>query len=122
MSELKQVCIYFLSGNCKYGNNCTKVHITPTTNILNEIEKKGPTICNYYPNCKFSSIDCKKLHVDSESQHEKEITSLGKYYFKIIKYETTDQYKLGQIERIKYMIKNDLDILKDTWECLSECK
>lgn len=122
MSELKQVCIHFMSGNCKYGNTCTKVHISPTTDILQEIEKKGPAICNFYPNCKFTSADCKKLHVDSETPHEKELTELRKLYLKIVTFETTDSYKLSQIERIKYMIKSDLDLVKDTWTCLSECK
>lgn len=120
MSELRQICIHFMSGNCKYGNTCTKVHVIPNTDILQEIEKKGPTICNFYPNCKFTNADCKKLHIDSETPSEKEVAELRRLYLKIVNLETTDSYKLSQIERIKYMIKCDLDMIKDTWTCLSE--
>lgn len=120
MSELKQVCLHFMSGNCKYGNICTKVHVSPTTDILQEIEKKGPSICNFYPNCKFTSMDCKKLHIDSENQYEKELSEFKKNYLKIVNFETTDLFKLGQIERIKCIFKSDFDIIKDTCECLLE--
>lgn len=121
MSELKQVCIHFMSGNCRYGSTCTKVHISPSVDILQEIEKKGTAICTFYPDCKFTSIDCKKLHIDSETRYEKELIELKKYYLNIVTFETTDPNKLNQIERIKFMIKGDLDIVKDTWTCLSEC-
>lgn len=114
MSDLKQVCVHFMSGNCKYGNTCTKVHVCPTTDILQEIDKKGPSICNFYPNCKFNSNDCKKLHIDSENQYEKELTELRKLYLKLINYETTDFNKINQIERVKFMIKHDLELIKDT--------
>lgn len=120
MAEMKQVCIHFMSGNCKYGNTCTKVHVSPNSELLQEIEKKGPAICNFYPNCKFTSVDCKKLHVDSETQYEKEMTELRKLYLKIVNYETTDPLHLAQIERVKFMIKHDIDMIKDTWSCLSE--
>lgn len=120
MAELKQVCIHFMSGNCKYGNTCTKVHVSPTTDILQEIEKKGPSICNFYPNCKFSNNDCKKLHVNVETPQEKEFNELKNFYFKIINFETGDPRIKGQIERIKFMIGSDLNIIKDTWECISE--
>lgn len=121
MTELKQVCVHFMGGNCKYGNTCTKVHVSPTSEILQEIEKKGPVICNFYPNCKFTSVDCKKLHIDFENSFEKELTELRKLYLRIVNFETTDQSKLAQIERIKFMIKSDIDMVKDTWTCLSEC-
>ncbi len=120
MTELKQVCIHFLSGNCKYGNKCTRIHITPTTSILEEIEKKGPIICNFYPNCKFTNEDCKKIHIDTETYYEKELSDLRKLYLKIVNFDTNDIYKLQQIDKIKFMIKNDLDIIKLTWDCISE--
>lgn len=120
MSELKQVCIHFMSGNCKYGHTCTKLHINPTSEILQEIEKKGPIICNYYPNCKFTNLDCKKLHIDIENQYEKEIIELKKLYLKIVNYDSNDPLKQSQKERIKYLIKSDIDMLRDTWICISE--
>lgn len=124
MSDLKQVCIHFMSGTCKYGPTCTKVHVTPTSDILQEIEKKGPSICNYYPNCKFTRADCKKLHIDQDSQFEtqseKEFNEFRRNYFNIINLETSNQVKLNQIERIKFMVKTDMDMVKDTWLCLSE--
>lgn len=120
MSDLKQVCIHFMSGNCKYGNSCTKVHVNPTSDILQEIEKKGYTICNFYPNCKFTSSDCKKLHVDSEGQFEKEMTELRKLYLNLVNYDTFDPIKLGQIERVKFMIKSDMEMIRDTLLCISE--
>lgn len=120
MVEMKQVCVHFLSGNCKYGNACTRIHVSPTSDILKEIEKKGPVICNFYPKCKFNSNDCRKLHIDTENQYEKDFNEFKKFYLNIINYETSNQFKLNQIERIKSLVKNDLDIIKDTWSCISE--
>jgi len=118
--DLKQICIHFMSGNCKYGPTCTKIHVTPTTELLNEIDKKGPTICNFYPNCKFTNSECKKIHIDIENQCEKEINDFRKLYLKLIYYDTNDEIKLDQIERIKFMVKSDFEIIKDTFQCISE--
>jgi len=78
MTELRQVCSHFMSGNCKYGHSCTKIHITPTTEILQYIEEKGYSICNFYPHCKFTSNECKKLHIDSDYLHDKDINEFKK--------------------------------------------
>lgn len=120
MGDTKQVCTHFMSGNCKYGSTCTKVHVSPTTELLHDIERKGSTICNFYPNCKFSNVDCKKLHIDIDNQYVKEIDEFKKLYIKITSFETNDQTKLNQIERIKFMIKNDLDIIRTTWEYITD--
>jgi hypothetical protein len=117
MSEsVKQLCIHYINGNCKYGLKCNKLHINPNLELLQEIEKKGPILCNFYPNCKFDDIDCKKLHIDIDNYYLKEILELKDIYSKIIFFKTEDPKQLHQIERIKYMIKGDLNILKDTWE------
>jgi len=121
MTELRQVCSHFMSGNCKYGHSCTKIHITPTTEILQYIEEKGYSICNFYPHCKFTSNECKKLHIDSDYLHDKDINEFKKIYLKIINFETTNSHKLVQVERIKSMIKSDIELMKDTLICLSEC-
>lgn len=120
MTEMKQICIHFLSGNCKYGPSCTKIHLTPSSDLLQEIEKKGPVVCNYYPNCKFTSSECKKLHIDVESQYEKDMSELRRLYIKIVNYETQEPYKLDQINRVKYMIKSDLELIKDTLTILQQ--
>ena len=115
MAELKQICVHYLSGNCKYGATCTKVHICPSAETLQEIERKGPIICNFYPNCKFTQSECKKLHIDAENQYEKEMTELRRTYLTLINYDTkSDQRKIDQIDRVKFMIKSDLDLIKDT--------
>lgn len=119
MTDLKQVCVHFMSGNCKYTNHCTKIHISPTTEILQEIERKGPVICNFYPNCKFTSNDCKKLHIDTENQYEKEMTELRKLYLNVVNKDTNNTIKQDQIERVKFMIKNDIDMIRDTWKCIN---
>lgn len=120
MSDLKQICTHFMSGNCKYGHTCTKIHVSPNTELLQEIEKKGPILCNFYPNCKFNSTDCKKLHVDYENEWEKEMIELRRIYLKIVNYNTNDSYKNNQIERAKFMVKHDLEMLKTTLACLTE--
>jgi hypothetical protein len=116
MTESKQLCIHHINGNCKYGLKCNKIHINPNLELLQEIEKKGPILCNFYPNCKFDDNECKKLHIDIDMYYLKEVLELKEIYAKIISFKTDDQVKLQQIERIKYMIKNDLSIIKDTWE------
>lgn len=120
MTDIRQICVHFLSGNCKYGNTCNKIHTTPTTDLLQEIEKKGPIICNFYPNCKFTSNECKKIHIDIENIYEKELLELRKLYLNIVNYETNDSRKLSQIDRVKFIIKNDIEMLKDTWYCFTE--
>jgi len=117
MSELKQICIHFLSGNCKYGNTCTKIHTSPSTELIQEIEKKGPIICNYYPNCKFTSSECKKIHINLENKYEKEMSEFKKLYLNIVQYDTIDELKIRQIDNIKFMIKHDLELLRNTWSC-----
>ena len=118
MAELKQICVHYLSGNCKYGASCTKIHITPNTEVLQEIERKGPVVCNFYPNCKFTQSECKKLHIDIENQYEKEMTEMRRLYLKLVNYDTSDNFKNDQIERIKFMIKTDLELIKDTLSCI----
>lgn len=120
MSESKQICSHFMSGNCKYGLTCTKIHISPTVELLQEIEKKGTTVCNYHPNCKFSSKECKKIHVNYENNNEKDIIELRKLYLSIISIDTNNEGAKKQIERVKAMVKYDIDFLKDTLECLSQ--
>lgn len=108
-----------MSGNCKYGQSCTKLHISPTVELLQEIEKKGPMVCNYHPNCKFTSKECKKIHVDYENANEKDITELRRLYMSIISMEPTSSNS-GQIDRVRSIIKYDIDFLRDTYECLSQ--
>jgi hypothetical protein len=122
MTETRQVCSHFMSGNCKYGQSCTKIHISPTVELLQEIEKKGPIVCNYHPNCKFTSKECKKIHVDYENTNEKDITELRRLYMNIISMEQSNGSSRvqGQIDRVKAMIKYDIDFLRDTYECLSQ--
>lgn len=122
MSEIKQICVHYMSGNCKYGTTCTKLHVFPTTELLQEIEKKGSIICNFYPNCKFSNTECKKIHIDIENQYDKELLELRRLYLNLVNYETKDSIKLNQIERVKFMIKHDIEMMKDTWNCLTEFK
>jgi hypothetical protein len=40
------------------------------------------------------------------------------YYIKIAEYSTTNPGKLQQIDRIKNLLRGELGILKDTYECL----
>lgn len=120
MTEVRQVCSHYLSGNCKYGVSCTKVHISPSIELLADIEKKGLVICNYYPNCKFDSESCKKLHIDCENQYEKDMSEFRKLYLNIMNVESDDSIKLEQIRQIKFMIDHDIFILRDTWKSLSE--
>lgn len=120
MTEVKHVCVHFLSGNCKYGERCTKAHVNSSVELLNEIEKKGTAICNYHPTCIFTQEDCKRLHV--EIRNNNEINEFRTYYNKVLDIQTTDPYKLSQIERIKMLVKMDLEFIKDTYECLSNMK
>jgi hypothetical protein len=118
MTEVKHVCVHFLSGNCKYGDRCTKAHTSSTPDLLLEIERKGTAICNYHPTCIFSSEDCKRLHVTSKNTINNEINEMKTYYNKLMEIQTTDQNKLYQIERIRSMIKLDLEFIKQTYDCL----
>lgn len=120
MTEVKHICVHFLSGTCKYGERCTKLHVNSSPELLSEIERKGTALCNYHPTCIFSQEDCKRLHVTSKLNSE--INEFKMYYNKILDIQTTDPYKLGQIERIKTLIKMDLDFMKDTYECLKSMK
>ena len=120
MSETKQICSHYMSGNCKYGTTCTKIHVSPTVELLQEIEKKGPIICNYHPSCKFTSKECKKIHLDYENANEKDITELRRLYMNIISMDSANSNAHSQVERVKAMIKYDVDFLRDTYECLSQ--
>lgn len=116
MTDFKQICIHHINGNCKYGDKCTKVHTTSSPELLVEIEKKGPSLCAYYPNCKFNNNECKKIHIIDKNIED--INELTNYYNKIMLISTKDINKLRQIDRIKKLIKLDLDSLKDTYEVL----
>jgi UDP-N-acetyl-D-mannosaminuronate dehydrogenase len=131
--EVKHVCTYFLHGSCKYKNKCNKIHLSPTTELLEDIEKKGTAICNFYPNCKFTKDECRRLHVDVNENTENVengttvqdtndniINKIKELYITILKYENnSDEAKVAQVNRIKYLMANDLDLLKNTVQCLS---
>lgn len=116
MSDIKQICMHFLNGNCKYGDRCTKIHINSSPELLLDIDKKGTAICTYFPNCKFSSDDCKRIHVVAKNNGD--INEFKNYYCKILEINTTDPGKLCQIDRVKRLVKHDLDFLKETYDCI----
>jgi UDP-N-acetyl-D-mannosaminuronate dehydrogenase len=117
MTEIRQVCSHYMSGNCKYGSTCNKIHMSPTIELLQAIEKKGTSVCNYHPNCKFTADECKKLHIDYENANEKDLNELKRLYLGIVNMNV-DYIDQPQIERVKNMIKYDIEFLKDTYECL----
>jgi hypothetical protein len=117
MTDTKQVCLHYLGGTCKYGEKCIKAHIHSSPEILIEMEKKGTIICNFYPNCVYTSSECKRLHVNARNGGD--INDLCMYFFKIVEFNTNNKDKLDQINRIRKLIKHDLDFLKDTYNCLN---
>ena len=118
MTEVKQICVHYLNNSCRYGEFCTKAHVKSTPELLYDIEKKGTALCTYHPNCVFSSKDCKRIHVTVRNSSD--INDLISYYFKIMDLETVDKDKMDQIERVRKLIKHDLEFIKDTYECLTE--
>lgn len=118
MTEIKQICVHHLNGNCKYENKCSKMHIQAYPELLSEIEKKGNAICMYHPNCKFTSEECKRIHVTERL--DADMNELNKYYYKLLELKITDPEKIQQINRIKNMIKHDLFFIKDTYNVLTE--
>jgi hypothetical protein len=119
MTEIKQICIHYLNDNCKYGNKCNKVHTISTPELLDSIDKKGLIVCTYYPNCKFTSKECKKIHIPTFHNTEiSDITDFNSYYYKIIEYKTDDLAKLALINNVKKLIKLDTEMLKDSYDTL----
>jgi hypothetical protein len=118
MAEIKQICVHHLHGNCKYENKCSKMHIEPYPELFLEIEKKGNAVCMYYPNCKFNSDECKRIHIMERSDNN--MNELSKYYYKLLELKLTDPEQIQQINRIKYMIQHDLMFIKDTYDVLTQ--
>lgn len=118
MSDIKQICMHFITGNCKYGDKCTKAHVNSSPELLLDIEKKGTAVCIYHPSCKFTSEECKRLHIIDKNFND--INELRNYYQKIMEINTTNSEKITQINRIKKMIQYDLIFLKDSYEVLKK--
>jgi len=117
MSE-KHICVHHLAGNCKYKHDCSKVHTEGSKLLDDNIRKKGTSVCSFYPKCIFSYEECKKIHVNPHNSGD--MSEMIHFYYKILDISLTekDKGKLEQIDKIRTLIKQDLVLLKDTYECL----
>ena len=78
---MKKVCLYFLNGNCKFGDKCKNLHQGNPQPQQNNHQSKS---CNFFltdscnrPNCHFFHGYCERLeHVKKIENHQKPINNL----------------------------------------------
>lgn len=112
-SESTLICIHHVRGKCRDGEKCTKKHVAPTQRLLDDIDKKGPYICSFHPNCKFDSYNCKKIHIDEINTED--IDNFRNIYVKFLGINSSNKEYQDQVARFNNSLRFELKLINNAY-------